>query len=124
MVTVRPTALTMPDVTVLVRSRGAPSATTGSPTCTEPDDPNGMGDSDEAMLTLIKTMAHEQPVTLRLQNDFLFLGDSHLKVNAQQMAVATSIIDALNELKTFLNYCRTRCDLVPSTLLPTSLLTW
>jgi HD-GYP domain-containing protein (c-di-GMP phosphodiesterase class II) len=53
----------------------------------------------EAMLTLIKTMAHEQPVTLRLQNDFLFLGDSHLKVNAQQMAVATSIIDALNDLK-------------------------
>jgi HD-GYP domain-containing protein (c-di-GMP phosphodiesterase class II) len=53
----------------------------------------------EAMLTLIKTMAHDQPVTLRLQNDFLFLGDSHLKVNAQQMAVATSIIDALNDLK-------------------------
>jgi HD-GYP domain-containing protein (c-di-GMP phosphodiesterase class II) len=53
----------------------------------------------EAMLTLIKTMAHDQPVTLRLQNYFLFLGDSHLKVNAQQMAVATSIIDALNDLK-------------------------
>jgi len=53
----------------------------------------------EAMLTLIKTMSHDQPATLRLQNDFLFLGDSHLKVNAQQMAVATSIIDALNELK-------------------------
>lgn len=50
----------------------------------------------DAMLTLIKTMAHDQPVTLRLQNDFLFLGDSHLKVNAQQMAVATSVIDALN----------------------------
>ena len=53
----------------------------------------------DAMLTLIKTMAHDQPVTLRLQNDFLFLGDSHLKVNAQQMAVATSIIDALNTWK-------------------------
>jgi HD-GYP domain-containing protein (c-di-GMP phosphodiesterase class II) len=53
----------------------------------------------DAMLTLIKTMAHDQPVTLRLQNDFLFLGDSHLKVNVQQMAVATSIIDALNALK-------------------------
>jgi len=53
----------------------------------------------EAMLTLIKTMAHDQPVTLRLQNDFLFLGDSHLKVNAQQMAVATSIIDVLNAWK-------------------------
>src|SRR5207342_3627169 len=39
------------------------------------------------------------PVTLRLQHDFLFLGDSHLKVNAQQMAVATSIIDALNAWK-------------------------
>ncbi|TLY24166.1 MAG: hypothetical protein E6K66_05890, partial [Nitrospirae bacterium] len=24
----------------------------------------------EAMLTLIKTMAHDQPITLRLQNDF------------------------------------------------------
>lgn len=53
----------------------------------------------DAMLTLIKTMAHDRPVTLRLQNDFLFLGDSHLKVNAQQMAVATSIIDALNAWK-------------------------
>ena len=53
----------------------------------------------DAMLTLIKTMAHDQPVTLRLQNDFLFLGDSHLKVNWKQMAVATSIIDALNELQ-------------------------
>jgi HD-GYP domain-containing protein (c-di-GMP phosphodiesterase class II) len=53
----------------------------------------------DAMLTLIKTMAHDQPVTLRLQNDFLFLGDSHLKVNAQQMAVASSIIEALNAWK-------------------------
>ena len=53
----------------------------------------------DTMLELIKTMAHDQPLILRLQNDFLFLGDSHLKVNAQQMAVATSIIDALNAWK-------------------------
>jgi putative nucleotidyltransferase with HDIG domain len=53
----------------------------------------------KTMLTLIKTMAQDQPATLRLQNDFLFLGDSHLKVNAQQMAVATSIIDILNAWK-------------------------
>jgi HD-GYP domain-containing protein (c-di-GMP phosphodiesterase class II) len=53
----------------------------------------------DTMLTLIKTMAQDQPVILRLQNDFLFLGDSHLKVNAQQMAVATSIIDVLNVWK-------------------------
>ena len=53
----------------------------------------------DTMLTLIKTMAHDRPISLRLQNDFLFLGDSHLKVNAQQMAVATSIIDVLNTWK-------------------------
>lgn len=53
----------------------------------------------DAMLTLIKTLAHEQPITLRLQNDFLFLGNQHLKINAQQMAIATSIIDALQAWK-------------------------
>ncbi|MCS6294444.1 MAG: HD domain-containing protein [Nitrospira sp.] len=53
----------------------------------------------ETMLTLIQTLAHDQPVTLRLQNDFLFLGESHLKVNAQQMAVIGSIIDSLNKWK-------------------------
>jgi HD-GYP domain-containing protein (c-di-GMP phosphodiesterase class II) len=53
----------------------------------------------ETMLTLIQTMAQDQPVTIRLQDDFLFLGDSHLKVNAQQMLVISSIIDALNKWK-------------------------
>ena len=53
----------------------------------------------EDMLTLIKTLTNENPVVLRLQNDFLFLGDSYLKVNAQQMAVFSSIIDVLNKLK-------------------------
>ncbi|MGQ0810618.1 MAG: HD-GYP domain-containing protein [Nitrospiraceae bacterium] len=53
----------------------------------------------EVLLTLIKTLTHEQPVVLRLQNDFLFLGESHLKMNAQQMAVFTSIIDNLNAWK-------------------------
>ena len=49
----------------------------------------------ETMMTLIQTLAHDQPVTLRLQNDFLFLGESHLKVSAQQMVVASSIIDTM-----------------------------
>ncbi|TKS60911.1 MAG: HD domain-containing protein [Nitrospira sp.] len=51
----------------------------------------------ETMMTLIQTLAHDQPVTLRLQNDFLFLGESHLKVSAQQMVVASSIIDTMNK---------------------------
>src|SRR4051794_4974205 len=53
----------------------------------------------ETMLTLIQTLAHDQPVTLRLQNDFLFLGDNHLKVNAQQIIVIGSIIDTMNKWK-------------------------
>ncbi len=53
----------------------------------------------ETMLTLIQTMAHDQPVTLRIQNDFLFLGERHLKVSAQQMLVASSIIDTMNKWK-------------------------
>lgn len=51
----------------------------------------------ETMLTLIQTLAHDQPVTLRVQNDFLFLGESHLKVSAQQMIVVSSIIDTMNK---------------------------
>lgn len=53
----------------------------------------------ETMLTLIQTLAHDQPVTLRIQNDFLFLGERHLKVGAQQMLVASSIIDTMNKWK-------------------------
>lgn len=53
----------------------------------------------ETMLTLIKTLANEGPVVLRLQNDFLLLGDHYLKVSAQQMAVFSSVIDVLNTWK-------------------------
>ena len=35
----------------------------------------------ESMLVLIKTLASEHPIVLRLQNDFLFLGDNHLKMS-------------------------------------------
>ena len=51
----------------------------------------------DSMLTLVKTLAADHPVVLRLQNDFLFLGDSHLKMSSQQMAVFASIIEALNK---------------------------
>jgi HD-GYP domain-containing protein (c-di-GMP phosphodiesterase class II) len=53
----------------------------------------------ESLLVLIKTLAVEQPVILRLQNDFLFLGDSHLRMTSQQMAVFTSIIECFNRWK-------------------------
>ncbi len=49
-----------------------------------------------SILTLVKTLAQEKPVTLRVQNDFLFLDESHLKVTAQQIAVFMGVIDILN----------------------------
>jgi HD-GYP domain-containing protein (c-di-GMP phosphodiesterase class II) len=49
------------------------------------------------MLTLIDTLAHDQPVTLWVQDDFLFLGENHLKVTAQQMLVVSSVLDALEK---------------------------
>ena len=53
----------------------------------------------ETMLTLIETLAHDHPVTLWVQDDFLFLGESHLKVTAQQMLVVSSVLDALTKWK-------------------------
>lgn len=48
-----------------------------------------------AILAIIKTLAHDGPVTLRFQNDFFFLGDMHLKMNSQQIAVFTGLMDIL-----------------------------
>lgn len=53
----------------------------------------------ETMLTLIETLAHDQAVTLWVQDDFLFLGENHLKVTAQQMLVVSSVLDALKKWK-------------------------
>jgi HD-GYP domain-containing protein (c-di-GMP phosphodiesterase class II) len=50
----------------------------------------------ETALTVIKTLAHDEPITVRLQNDFLFLGQRHLKVTAAQMPVFATVIDTLN----------------------------
>ena len=53
----------------------------------------------ETMLTLIETLAHDQPVTLWVQDDFLFLGNNHLEVTAQQMLVVSSILDNLKKVE-------------------------
>jgi HD-GYP domain-containing protein (c-di-GMP phosphodiesterase class II) len=51
----------------------------------------------ESALTVIKTLAHDEPICVRLQNDFLFLGQRHLKVTAAQMPVFSTVIDTFNQ---------------------------
>ncbi|HSA64896.1 MAG TPA: hypothetical protein VLE25_09415, partial [Nitrospira sp.] len=41
----------------------------------------------DTALTVIKTLAQDEPISVRLQNDFLFLGQRHLKVTAAQMPI-------------------------------------
>ncbi len=55
-----------------------------------------LNQSVDALLTLVKTLGHDGPVVLRLQNDFLFLGDTYLKMNSQQFAIFMEFIDSLN----------------------------
>lgn len=50
----------------------------------------------DSALTVIKTLAHDEPISIRLQNDFLFFGQRHLKVTAAQMPVFSTVIDTLN----------------------------
>ena len=51
----------------------------------------------DSALTVIKTLAQDEPISVRLQNDFLFLGQRHLKITAAQMPVFCTVIDTLNQ---------------------------
>ena len=51
----------------------------------------------ESALTVIKALAQDEPISVRLQNDFLFLGQRHLKITAAQMPVFSTVIDTLNQ---------------------------
>lgn len=48
------------------------------------------------IVRLASTLGHERPVTLRVQNDFLFLGEHHLKGSAHLVTVFMGLIDSLN----------------------------
>lgn len=50
----------------------------------------------DTALTVIKSLAHDEPISIRLQNDFLFLGQRHIKISAAQMPVFSTVIDTLN----------------------------
>jgi HD-GYP domain-containing protein (c-di-GMP phosphodiesterase class II) len=51
--------------------------------------------SVSALLTVLEAVGEGKPVTLRVQSDFLFLGDRHLKMSAQQVAIFMEFIDLL-----------------------------
>src|SRR6476646_10964826 len=51
----------------------------------------------ESALTVIKTLAQDEPISVRMQTDFLFLGQRHLKITAAQMPVFSTVIDTLNQ---------------------------
>ena len=48
-----------------------------------------------AIRTLVEALGHEQPVVLRVQEGFVFLGERHLKTTSAQMPIFGSFIDAL-----------------------------
>lgn len=51
----------------------------------------------ETAMTVIATLAHDEPASIRIQNDFLFLGQRHLKVTSGQMPVFSIVIDTFNK---------------------------
>jgi len=50
----------------------------------------------DALLTTLQTLAQDRSVVLRLQNDFLYLGEKHLKMGPHQVSIFLEFIDILN----------------------------
>ncbi|TMA20533.1 MAG: HD domain-containing protein [Deltaproteobacteria bacterium] len=48
--------------------------------------------------TLVGALGHDQPVALRVQEGFVFLGERHLKISTQVMPIFASFIDSLAAL--------------------------
>lgn len=51
----------------------------------------------DTALSVISALTHEEPVSIRLQNDFLFLGQRHLKVTSSQLPIFSVVIETLNK---------------------------
>ena len=51
-----------------------------------------------AIRSLVRTLGYDQPVTLRVHEGFVFLGDRHLKITTQQMAIMGGFMDSLSAL--------------------------
>ena len=48
-----------------------------------------------AVRSLVRTLGYDQPVALRVHEGFIFLGERHLRISTQQMAIAGGFMDAL-----------------------------
>jgi len=51
-----------------------------------------------AIRTLVRTLGNDQPVALRVQEGFIFLGERHLRTTTQQLPIFASFFDALASL--------------------------
>ena len=48
-----------------------------------------------AIRSLVRTLGYDQPVTLRVHEGFVFLGERHLKTTTQQMSIVAGFMDSL-----------------------------
>ena len=58
-----------------------------------------LNQSTESLLTILKTLAQDQPVAIRFHGGFLFLGEMHLKMSAKQITVFSKFMDSLSAWK-------------------------
>lgn len=55
-----------------------------------------LGLAVEPIVSLLKTLAVHEPLVLRLQADFLFMGDQHLRMTVQQTVVFLEFVDLMH----------------------------
>lgn len=53
----------------------------------------------QSLLTILKTLTHDQSIAIRFHGGFLFLGETHLKMTAKQVTVFSKFMDSLSAWK-------------------------